>query len=263
MLIAVLLLAGALATSEQRCQPNSVFKLDCNTCRCDSAGRVASCTRRFCLPEEMGDDPNVLADTSGRSNGDEETVVTNAQACTPNEVKFEDCNRCKCAANGIGWFCTRKTCPREKRDTPTSSYQCKPGSSFKSQDGCNDCFCTDNGIAACTMKFCFPAKDARSRRDTESQCEPGTNFKSKDGCNDCFCTKTGHAACTLRHCEQMQGDQPAAEEAPLPKSEIAPGAPGFSCDPGRSFKYQCNTCRCDVSGKMAACTLRYCLPGEY
>lgn len=428
LIIATVLVAGALALGAgQECEPGSTFKLDCNTCRCSTDGKVMSCTRKFCVPEEQGDDPKVQsAAVEEVTNGhqdlaaekEEEHVHTNGQVCTPNEVKMEDCNRCKCAANGIGWFCTRKACPpREKRSTdavqpapqctpgtsfksadgcndcvcgpsgiaactmkfcffnpktkrdvteqqPPKTTECVPGSSFKSADGCNNCFCTKDGIAACTMMFCaFDQPSTKSKREamlpekqcepgttfkhtdgcndcfcsetgfaactakfcftnprtkrqlskSEKQCEPGTSFKSADGCNDCFCSDNGMAACTLKFCffeepvvnrqkrdesgdenkcvpgtqfldkdgcntcfctdtghaactEKLCLDNPRtrrSDNAELPMSEFAPGAPGFSCNPGKSFKYQCNTCRCDTSGQSAACTFKFCLPGEY
>lgn len=429
LLIAAVLVAGALALEPgQKCEPGRTFKVECNTCRCSADGTIMSCTRKFCVPEEQGDDPKVQpAATEEVSKGEqdltaekeEEHVHTNGQVCTPNEVKMEDCNRCKCAANGIGWFCTRKVCPpRAKRATdaaqpapqctPGTSFkssdgcndcvcgptgiaactmkfcffntkpkravpqqlpqknECVPGSSFRSADGCNNCFCTDDGIAACTMKFCFTEQSlAKSKREVplpekqqctpgtnfkhsdgcndcfcsetgfaactarycfvnprtkrqvakaEKQCEPGTSFKSSDGCNDCFCSDNGIAACTLKFCffeepavkrqkraedddeekcvpgtqfmdkegcntcfctetghaactEKLCLDNPrpsrSAENGELPISELAPGAPGFTCNPGKSFKYQCNTCRCDTSGQTAACTFKFCLPGEY
>lgn len=424
LIIAAVLVAGALALEAgQQCEPGSTFKMDCNTCRCSTDGKIMSCTRKFCIPEEQGDDPKVqLAMVDEVHNGqhdlavekEEEHVHTNGQVCTPNEVKMEDCNRCKCAANGIGWFCTRKSCPpREKRSTDEvqPASQCTPGTSFKSADGCNDCFCGPSGIAACTMKFCFNTKtkrdvteqqppktecvpgssfksadgcnncfctkdgiaactmmfcafdqpstktkreasglhqpkcepgtnfkhsdgcndcfctetgiaactakfcftNPRTKRQVakaEKQCEPGTSFKSADGCNDCFCSENGMAACTLKFCffeeavvrqrrevdeekcvpgtqfldkdecnmcfctetghaactEKLCLDNPRTKRADneeLPMSEVAPGAPGFSCNPGKSFKYQCNTCRCDTSGQTAACTFKFCLPGEY
>lgn len=435
LLIAAVLVTGALALEAgQQCEPGSTFKLDCNTCRCSTDGKIMSCTRKFCVPEEQGDDPkaqpaveavnvgNAQPDAEGAEK-EEEEVHTNGQVCTPNEVKMEDCNRCKCAANGIGWFCTRKTCPprerrspqwpnqqpnpatncvpgtsfkaadgcnncvcgpsgvaactqmfcfnsRTKRDVaepappkmecepgtnfksadgcnscfctetgvaacthkfcfnpktkrdvaaqppkqecvPGTSFksadgcnncfctdtgiaactmkfchepatktkrqapkqlekQCEPGTSFKSADGCNDCFCSDNGIAACTMKFCFfdePATKTKRQapKQLEKQCEPGTSFKSADGCNDCFCSDNGIAACTLKFCffdEPVTKTKRQANDE-LPVSDVAPGAPGFTCNPGKSFKYQCNTCRCDTSGQSAACTFKFCIPGEY
>lgn len=53
----------------------------------------------------------------------------------------QDCNRCRCAANGIGWFCTRRACPppqRTQRQAPSPSG-CIPGTTFKRN--CNTCWC--------------------------------------------------------------------------------------------------------------------------
>ncbi|XP_053683993.1 uncharacterized protein LOC128734042 [Sabethes cyaneus] len=370
-IFATVMVAGAFALQDgQVCEPGSNFMVDCNVCRCSTDGKLMSCTRKFCVPEEQGDDPKAqptVASAGDTGEKEEEHLQTNGQVCTPNEVKMEDCNRCKCAANGIGWFCTRKACkPREKRDVSVqrSTQSCTPGTSFKSTDGCNDCFCTETGIAACTMKFCFPKvkravsvrrkravekkcvpgssfKSAdgcndcfctetgvaactlrfcfsnidqgisnRQKRDVEKKCVPGSSFKSADGCNDCFCTETGIAACTLRFCIPASkqdvsarrkrdvgnmcvpgtsfksedgcndcfctknGEAACTEKLCLPskfkrsndeipRSLIPPWSPDFSCAPSSNFKYQCNMCRCDNTGKSAACTYRACIPGEY
>lgn len=264
LLIAAVLVAGALARDEgQVCEPGSNFMVDCNRCRCSSDGKLMSCTRKFCVPDAVqGDDPKVepatqyvqssTTDESSAAKGDEEQVHTNGQVCTPNETKQEDCNRCKCAANGIGWFCTRKPCPREKRRAARPNpLQCTPGTSFKSSDGCNDCFCTETGIAACTMKFCFNDIAKVAKREAPklaNQCEPGTSFKSADGCNDCFCTETGIAACTMKFC--FNDVTKVKREAPKLANQ---------CEPGTSFKSAdgCNDCFCTETG-IAACTMKFC-----
>uniref|UniRef100_A0A1Q3FKT5 Putative serine protease inhibitor i/ii n=2 Tax=Culex tarsalis TaxID=7177 RepID=A0A1Q3FKT5_CULTA len=260
LLIATVLVTGALALDGgQVCEPGSNFMVECNKCRCSADGKLMSCTRKFCVPESFQSDdpaPAVAQEPANSGDdgakGDEEQVHTNGQVCTPNETKQEDCNRCKCAANGIGWFCTRKACPpREKRHASRQNpLQCTPGTSFKSSDGCNDCFCTETGIAACTMKFCF--NDAvRSKREAPKlakQCEPGTSFKSADGCNDCFCTETGITACTMKFC--FNDDVRSKREAP----EL-----GKQCEPDTAFKSAdgCNDCFCTENG-IAACTDMEC-----
>lgn len=323
LLIAAVCVAGVVSLSDsQVCKPGSNFKIDCNSCRCSADGKLMSCTRKFCIPQEQGDDPQVNAAqdiTDNQEHGEttENQVLTNGQVCKPNDMKMEDCNLCKCSPNGIGWFCTRKACtPRQKRDSPpgnsNSEVKCSPGTSFKMD--CNTCFCTETGIPACTMMFCLNGKQKRDTSQQEPECTPGTNFKSADGCNDCFCTPNGLTACTLKACLPVPLGQdvaasrqkrdavkkcvpgesfpsedgcnncvctkdgfPACTEMAclvhsrsrrspnneLPKSEIAPGAPGFSCTPKQSFKYQCNTCICGDDGKLAACTFKFCIPGEY
>lgn len=280
ILIVATCVVGALC-GEEKCEPGTTFMEDCNKCRCGPDGQKA-CTRKMCPPNELSDDSQVRTDVqngdslSSADEKDEVHLQTNGQVCSPNEIKMKECNRCRCANNGIGWFCTRRACPpREKRSAQKPEPECTPGTTFRSDDGCNTCFCTDTGIAACTLKACFSSFPDRlpaealaqsaqrvKRSRTDKNCTPGTVFKSEDGCNTCFCTDDGHTACTLMACLPNEPQQKQKRET-LPQSEIAPGAPGFSCEPKSSFKYQCNTCLCSDDGKMAGCTFKYCVPGEW
>uniref|UniRef100_A0A2M3YXR6 Putative serine protease inhibitor i/ii n=1 Tax=Anopheles braziliensis TaxID=58242 RepID=A0A2M3YXR6_9DIPT len=268
ILIVATLVVGALCS--EQCVPGTTFKEDCNTCRCGENG-LKACTRKMCPSVEtvVADEPYARNDnttgTTGSSttesitSADEKEEVaehTNGQVCTPNEIKMKDCNRCRCANNGIGWFCTRKSCPpREKRST--EEEECSPGTTFESSDGCSECICTPESKAVCTDKPC----EARTKRDTNSgdRCTPGTNFKSADGCNDCYCTKNGYAACTLRACISN----------PVPyrrRRRASPSAGKQECVPGTTFKDAdgCNDCFCSNDGR-AACTLKACepLPAPY
>lgn len=125
---------------------------------------------------------------------------------------FKDCNRCRCAANGIGWFCTRRACPPKglkKRAVQSPLSDCVPGSRWN--DGCNNCICTgiwdlcifsvstrlqssfitDNRIPICTLMHCFGLhENLRAKRSTK-ECTPGTTWKQD--CNTCFCSETGEA----------------------------------------------------------------------
>ncbi|XP_049299408.1 pacifastin-like protease inhibitor cvp4 [Anopheles funestus] len=317
ILIVATCVVGALC--EEKCEPGTTFMEDCNRCRCGLDGQK-SCTRKACPPNELSDDSQVRADVQNGdslSSADEKEEVhdkNNGQVCTPNEIKMKDCNRCRCANNGIGWFCTRRACPpREKRSAPSpdekcvpgtvfrseddcntcfcsdigtvactrkacvsappektkretvpsTSEKCTPGTVFQSEDGCNSCFCTDTGMAACTLKACYSAPPQKTKREalTTAKCTPGKVFQSEDGCNTCLCTETGVAACTMMACYSETAQKTKRET--LPQSDIAPGAPGFSCQPKSSFKYQCNTCLCSDDGKMAGCTFKYCIPGEW
>ena len=209
------------------------------------SGQFAKCTLKACyhgpqfpdtveLPEPQNAQitrrkrENTIADENAEvENGTDTVPEMNNQVCTPNEVKMEDCNRCKCANNGIGWFCTRKACPppptpaetRDKRDadevttnTPVNGlgYSCVPGSRFK--DDCNSCKCDSTGtLAACTKKRCLPS-ESRPTRDAEQK---------------------------------------------IPVNE-----PGFKCEPNQLFMDDCNTCTCDASGVLARCTAMACDPSE-
>ena len=80
------------------------------------------------------------------------------------------------------------------------------------------------------------------------KCVPGTTFRDAEDCNDCFCTERGEVACTDMLCSERV------------KRSLDPTAPDFSCTPGMSFKWDCNTCTCMANGKFAACTMMACLP---
>uniref|UniRef100_U5EWN5 Putative serine protease inhibitor i/ii n=1 Tax=Corethrella appendiculata TaxID=1370023 RepID=U5EWN5_9DIPT len=266
--------AEVTSTNDQVCEPNSVFQKECNTCRCSPDGKLVSCTRKFCIPEPSG---NKLDEVHPGPKVTDDTVTTtpqpNTQVCTPNEVRMEDCNRCKCAANGIGWFCTRKACPPKmtKRDTElrqldpsAANFSCTPKETFKYD--CNTCTCTDDGKhAACTIMFCLPA---RRKRQTELPqlnpyakdftCKPGQSFKHE--CNTCFCNKDGKTAgCTYMYClPEMETLTKTKREVKL--RQLNPHAPGFTCTPKEVFKYECSTCTCDDDGVSASCKLTPCLP---
>ncbi|KAL0281105.1 UNVERIFIED_CONTAM: hypothetical protein PYX00_002201 [Menopon gallinae] len=92
-LIAAVLVLGELTSAEQICEPESVFKEDCNTCRCSADGTEKACTRIVCVPGAE------LA--------------------------------------------------RERRDT----QPCVPGTVFKIE--CNDCVCSEAGMPICTLKACI------------------------------------------------------------------------------------------------------------
>lgn len=56
-------------------------------------------------------------------------------------------------------MCTEdQLCKRRKRSLGKERHQqqCTPGSQWKND--CNDCFCTETGIAACTLRGCFPER---------------------------------------------------------------------------------------------------------
>lgn len=51
------------------------------------------------------------------------------------------------------YSCTERLCLRKKRSVPNGRH-CTPGQQWKND--CNDCFCTETGIAACTLRGCLP-----------------------------------------------------------------------------------------------------------
>ncbi|WP_236716974.1 hypothetical protein, partial [Vibrio alginolyticus] len=56
--IALFTVVAALGEAENsRCEPNSVFRQACNTCRCANDGSGAVCTRKKCIPDVDSDEP--------------------------------------------------------------------------------------------------------------------------------------------------------------------------------------------------------------
>ena len=107
--------------------------------------------------------------------------------------------------------------------------QCEPGSSVPADDGCNTCECNDDGtIGGCTEIACEP----------DPQCEPGTSVPADDGCNTCECNDDG----TIGGCTEI-----ACEPA---------------CEPGTNVPAPdgCNQCECNDDGTVGACTEEACDP---
>lgn len=149
---------GASSASDFSCAPNETFKNDCNTCVCSADGKTALCDQRACLPEASESSTEAQLSSTADVH-----IESSNHVCTPDDVKMQvggralligtensfvkllkDCNRCRCAANGIGWFCTKLACPKpiQKR----AVMECTPGTRW--HDGCNNCFCTGKTIVA-------------------------------------------------------------------------------------------------------------------
>lgn len=88
--------------------------------------------------------------------------------------------------------------------------KCEPGTTWK--DDCNSCFCTENGVAGCTLKRCPPPSTTSNPvvkyksyytenevNDVNFRCQPGKSFTVE--CNTCGCDEHGKVSwCTLAGC---------------------------------------------------------------
>lgn len=114
---------------------------------------------------------------------------------------------------------------------------------------------------------------ARDKRDT-SVCQYGKGYIDKCE-NQCICLENGQYACTRRGCQNPSDSE-------VPKScdsnyktnvvhnnrllckagivQFVSDSEPEKCDPGTSWKDDCNTCTCSVRGDFAACTLKACIP---
>ncbi|XP_037081902.1 SCO-spondin-like isoform X2 [Pollicipes pollicipes] len=242
------------------CLPGSVYKADCNTCVCGDNG-VAGCTLKLCSKDESG--------------------------CPHGKEFIDECgNDCNCVDNKF-YGCTRKACKagqtsqkpmscngtdnlpeRSKRrvfchdkivKVQNEDAKCLPGALFKME--CNNCVCSDNGVAGCTLKLCLPEQKG---------CAHGPEFIDECG-NDCRCVDNKFYGCTFKACREGQMSQ-----KPM-SCKGSDGLPNRSrrrvfchenivkvqdtdakCLPGAAFKNECNSCVCSDTG-VAGCTLKLCI----
>jgi len=89
----------------QDCVPTSIYRKDCNTCKCTDHG-LEYCTKKLC---------------------------SKPRCKIPGVVRMKDCNRCVCQESGEE-VCEENHCYEQ---------QCRPNSSFRLD--CNNCRCTNTG----------------------------------------------------------------------------------------------------------------------
>uniref|UniRef100_A0A224XS68 Protease inhibitor n=1 Tax=Panstrongylus lignarius TaxID=156445 RepID=A0A224XS68_9HEMI len=125
---------------------------------------------------------------------------------------------------------------------------CKPGTEVLSPDGCETCYCSEDGIyTACTARDCSWKEHSLAKRHVSRkkrrECTPGETFIPNGECNYCICSEKGHNTytCTRRICNVVRSakDEPCKSKKKKFKS-----------------KDRCNTCTCE--NRFAMCTMKYC-----
>ncbi|VDI01805.1 Hypothetical predicted protein [Mytilus galloprovincialis] len=216
-------------------------------------------------------------------------------------MSFKDddgCNICICGKNEI--ICSLMICPKsttvpvKSTLSPSSSSmirvttpkQCNSngrdydvGVSFKADDGCNTCSCTEMGVVVCTLMLCPPttvqanniASTVVSKKVTciynGQVYNVGESFKNTDGCNTCRCIADGGIACTKMLCilvstTKLSSTQPTTQTITAKtQSTRKCNYNGHIYNVGDSFKATdgCNTCRCTGEQEIG-CTKIYCPP---
>ena len=109
-----------------------------------------------------------------------------------------------------------------------------PGESWDAADGCNTCFCTEDGVAACTKMAC-PVGCAYG----DAWYGVDESFPATDGCNTCWCMEDGSVACTEMACVEGCTDETGSYAI------------------GQSWDVDCNVCTCLEGGEIA-CTKVLC-----
>ncbi|KAL3613002.1 hypothetical protein CASFOL_043157 [Castilleja foliolosa] len=91
-------------------------------------------------------------------------------------------------------------------------------------------------------------------------CEP--NSVIQQDCNSCTCTPSGRLACTSKLCLSLAPSE-GNVSMPIERSLSWAYLPELKsdkepCEPGKKYRYQCNTCACS-NKRVPACTTMICL----
>jgi hypothetical protein len=174
--------------------------------------------------------------------------------------------------------------PGYEIDVYADDFRCEPHVSFTHPDGCNTCFCTDNGqTGGCTKMLCDESMVPVAA--SAQECLPGTSYKVE--CNTCYCGDNGVAVCTLLACLDAPeaisyfkrehtlctiGDTTVMGGKTCKCVDVEVGHAWIcdedtkvetyskkeSCTPGTTFKMDCNTCVCGDNG-LVVCTRMACI----
>ncbi|XP_045505563.1 uncharacterized protein LOC123701972 [Colias croceus] len=255
-----------------RCEPNTTFEEDCNTCICSADGENFACTLKLChKPKEANaTDEKSLTDQNVTSHKIKKRAV-----CKPNAKFRIDCNDCACAIDGQSYSCTAEDCDKRVINDDVEVFKaeggpdhierqtvCKPRGIFYM--GCNTCRCNvDGSNYACTNKPCPLPDDVEIFSELQILKTSGNTTKAvicaanrmfiKD-CNTCWCNEDGTSFyCTRKSCVNLL-DKSFKEIENLPTQK--------QCRPNSVYEMNCNICYCDSTGTSSHCTRRACLPED-
>nr|XP_034826556.1 SCO-spondin-like [Maniola hyperantus] len=244
-----------------RCKPRTSFKVDCNTCSCGENGRTA-CTLIGCLsglpllpttPDlPAGPELPALRDSSARPDlpARPESPALRELQSLRDLLALRELPALPDLPALPAPNTTQSPWTGKKKD-------CLPGSRWKSR--CNECFCTEDGLPACTEMAC-----AEREEEPERSCAPGSRWMND--CNDCWCD-SGNAACTRMGCniaivtnfKPIDGHSSSEQAQPQNVIRSAPNEKGVVCTANRMFIKDCNTCWCNEDGTSYFCTRKVCI----
>ena len=149
------------------------------------------CMFEVTVTQQAGDDGSAkgafTAGACGTSTG-----CTSDADCAKGQICEMDCSA-GCKPSGFVACCTG-TCVAETTGCVVDGVVYEAGDTYPAGDGCNTCTCMDNGMSACTKKYCpAPCEYGGKLYNV------GESFPSTDGCNQCTCL-AGGVACTEKAC---------------------------------------------------------------
>ncbi|XP_075985222.1 uncharacterized protein LOC142982557 isoform X1 [Anticarsia gemmatalis] len=249
--------------TERDCQPYALYIHETTYCTCDGEGfwRSDNCQAQFSF-------------LHARTIPIRQTLRTTVP-CQPNSYYIVDCNICRCGAEGSidPIACTNRRCV-----TGHKIDQCKAGDVLRTSK--EICACSD--INYYIDRLCLSVsndaiqkvatKDLSKLVDMEKSWKNDQKTQSIGcdeellytlDCNSCVC-KDGQFVCTSKVChltkklalrmKQMKGDRNnLAFESLNEVTDVQ-----FKCEPGKSYRYKCNTCHCTKEGTLS-CGAMLCL----
>ncbi|XP_043211437.1 hornerin-like [Amphibalanus amphitrite] len=149
--------------------------------------------------------------------------------------------------------------PSDRANSP-----CEPGSVWTADDGCNTCFCLQNGVAGCTYIDC-------SARDPPADTMAAGVRGGETGLKPMPLPEPDEVVKSFTfYGEEAQEPVPLPLPEPQPRGAAAPSGDwqkpypkpteersDVNCTAGEEWQEECNTCHCLGDG-MAACTKVSC-----
>ncbi|CAB3249135.1 unnamed protein product [Arctia plantaginis] len=244
---------------KEDCQANSLYREDTIFCTCSEEGlwRSDACQERF----------KFLLPKTSHLHYQLRTSVT----CEADMLYIIDCNVCRCDTTGFinVTACTTRHC--------TSGHKADP-----CQIG--DILRTDEQICACSDvnfyidRLCVSIQDHPVQKVSEvaltKLVEVGESWRRVDDllsntcdtevvysvdCNKCVCSEA-HLICTTKICTLRKKIALRREKWSHKIKDMFYTLPELhshkdSCIPGKTYRYQCNTCYCTKDGHPSCATM--------
>lgn len=144
------------------CTPNESFDFECNTCRCDSSGTLARCTKLACNPNQRSKRSDQVSSIGQEQVNIPSKPVTTTFRSIPIKT---DVKPAPVATISAGTSSVPAVKPNyyplgtadrvvTSDELHSSNFHCTPSLSFKV--ACNTCWCAANGRQAsfCTKNRC-------------------------------------------------------------------------------------------------------------
>lgn len=178
------------------------------------------------------------------------------------ESFFDGCNTCSCGAGGV-LACTARACPEDVVVPPPPACVAPDGSrvdlgdSWRSPDGCTECFCDMSASLSCAMRSdCFDAGPPPPVcfAPDGTAIPFGTRALTRDFCQVCACLMAGAPPLC-----SASGDA-RCFDAGGPTVCRAPDGTAFAVGTTWTSRDRCTSCVCRRDGTTSCGTSPTCVP---